>query len=199
MKFNWHFFQNAIQMFHLCPELECNKKYKTKHGLVKHLLEIHQIVDPVIDDPIEITKDNKKRVEEKKNSNKREEQQEALKKEIEAKKQLELVAKQEAEEAFRQEQIQKYRAIEEQKLEQEMKQLELNEKYLRLSSLIESRIEKNEMDCCICSEKEADTATIPCGHKSFCHECITEYRRLYPNKGCPICREDIVLISKIFS
>lgn len=186
-------------MFHLCPELKCNKKFKTKNGLVKHLLQVHQIVDAVINEPIEITKDNKKRVEAKKDSNKREEQQEILKREIEAKKQLELTAKQEAEETFRQEQIQKYRLIEEQKLEQEIKQLELNEKYLRLSLLIESRIEKNDTDCCICSEKEADTATIPCGHKSYCHECITEFRQLYPNKGCPICRENIVLISKIFS
>ncbi len=44
-------------MFHLCPELNCNRKYKTKPKLIDHLLKVHQIVDFVVDDPIEITKE----------------------------------------------------------------------------------------------------------------------------------------------
>ncbi len=52
--------------------------------------------------------------------------------------------------------------------------------------------------CSCCYDKECDTAVVPCGHLSFCHECISQYHRDYPNKGCPICDKEILLITKIF-
>lgn len=45
---------------------------------------------------------------------------------------------------------------------------------------------------------EANTAVIQCGHLSFCYECIDTYHRLEPYKGCPVCNQEILLITRIF-
>ncbi|HMC99822.1 MAG TPA: RING-HC finger protein, partial [Ferruginibacter sp.] len=52
--------------------------------------------------------------------------------------------------------------------------------------------------CCICTTEPADTAVIPCGHKSFCYTCINAYHEQYPQKGCPVCRGDIIMMTKIY-
>ena len=53
--------------------------------------------------------------------------------------------------------------------------------------------------CTICITNLADTATAPCGHKFFCYKCIENYCQTYPEKGCPICRAEILMIIKIYS
>lgn len=170
-------------MFYICSELNCNRKYKTKNKLTDHLLMIHNVVNAEISDPVEITKDNRKQIKERKNEDKKEEQRQLLIKEIETKKQIELIAKQEAEETFKQMQIERFKSIEEEKLK-------LEEDLLTLM--------QNNSKCSICMEGIADTAAIPCGHKSFCHSCIDNYHKSYPHKGCPVCRQDIMMITKIF-
>ena len=52
--------------------------------------------------------------------------------------------------------------------------------------------------CCVCTDAEANTATVPCGHMAFCHDCISTYHRENPTKGCPICNREIILITRIF-
>lgn len=63
-------------MFYLCSELNCNRKYKTKNKLINHLLKEHKIIDAQVGDPIEITKENKQAVEERKNNVRLEEKKE---------------------------------------------------------------------------------------------------------------------------
>lgn len=52
--------------------------------------------------------------------------------------------------------------------------------------------------CCICYSNPCNTAVISCGHMSFCLGCITEYHQTYPNKGCPICSKDIIMVTRIY-
>ena len=70
-----------MSSFYLCPEINCNRKYKTKNKLIDHLLQIHKIIAHEVGEPVEITKENKKNVENMKNNIKRVEQREFLIKE----------------------------------------------------------------------------------------------------------------------
>jgi hypothetical protein len=192
----------APKAFYLCPILDCNRKYKTKSKMEDHVLKVHQVADPEISDPVTITKENRKEISTKRNNDKKELQRELLIKEIETKKQQELEAKQEAEEFFRKVQIERYKLLEEQKLKQEEEFIILNQKRMKADEeyiqLLKSRAENNTIECCICADAEADTATIPCGHKAFCYSCIDEYHRKNPHKGCPMCKGEILMVSKIY-
>jgi hypothetical protein len=48
-------------------------------------------------------------------------------------------------------------------------------------------------DCCICEEKKKEYACIPCGHRCLCEDCCN-----LDIDVCPLCREAIKSISKIF-
>jgi hypothetical protein len=52
--------------------------------------------------------------------------------------------------------------------------------------------------CTICYVKECDTVVVPCGHLSCCYDCVNEYHTSNPDKGCPICRTDIICLTKIY-
>ena len=52
--------------------------------------------------------------------------------------------------------------------------------------------------CSCCYEHECDTTVVPCGHLAFCYSCIEAYHIDYPNKGCPICDSEIIMITKIY-
>lgn len=195
-----------MSLFYLCTELNCNKKYKTKDKLIGHLLEVHKIISPTIQDPAEITKDNRKVFENKRNNNKKQELREQQIKDIEKQKELEMIAKKESEEKFKQEQIEKYKIIESEKLRLEEAKLklqeeenEINKKWLMAIDKISNHLNENSDDCCICGENKADTAIVPCGHKHFCYGCIGDYHKMYPKKGCPVCRNYIQNLMKIYS
>lgn len=195
-----------MPQFYLCSELNCNRKYKTKERMEHHMLTVHKITDGVIKDPIEITQQNKKSEENKRNSIKKHELYELQKKEIERKKELDLQAKKEADELYKQEQIQKYKELElkklsqlEEKLQLEQKQKEVDEKWVSLIANIQNRVAVNSNCCCICDCNNADTAAIPCGHMHFCFDCIHNYSKTYAHRGCPICRTTITMVAKIFS
>lgn len=55
------------------------------------------------------------------------------------------------------------------------------------------------LPCCVCADAEANHAVVPCGHMSFCGDCITTYHRENPTKGCPLCNQDIIMITRIYS
>ena len=47
--------------------------------------------------------------------------------------------------------------------------------------------------CTICYSSTADALVIPCGHNSFCHDCLTRWRG--ERNVCPVCRFKIEAIS----
>ena len=187
-----------MSLFFLCSEAGCNKKYKTRDKLVGHLLECHKITDPVVGEPLEITKDNRKSVETKRNNNRKKEQMDQKIKEIEQQKQMELEAKREAEEQIRLAQIEKYRALEIEKLRVEEERVKLESGWVTTIEKVHGKVGKGD-DCCICSDCVADTAIVPCGHKHFCYSCIDTYHKTFPVKGCPICRKHIQSLVRIYA
>ncbi|OQV19710.1 hypothetical protein BV898_06251 [Hypsibius exemplaris] len=51
-------------------------------------------------------------------------------------------------------------------------------------------------ECIICVDMSADTAFVPCGHKTFCEPCAQE---IFQGKGeCPTCRGRITAILRLF-
>lgn len=264
-----------MSSFFLCSEINCNRKYKTKNKLIDHLLQIHKIIAGEINEPVEITKENKKNVENKRNNIKQKEQREALIKEAEVKQQLELIAKREAEDLYRQQLIEKYKLIEEQKLKQQEEQLMINKNnFEKLKLLMDERLKREEkliqeekliaeqIDfdksleeqfdvkpdfnevmgplmssiqeeylsnpnlsgdlmntlsiykdgskhdfieqaekkplCSICLDDDANTAVVPCGHSNFCYECISSHHINNQNKVCPMCRQEIMMVVKLY-
>ena len=195
-----------MSLFYLCTELNCNRKYKTKDKLVNHLLDVHSVVVDNIPAPVAITKDNKKLVENRKDTLKKDELREKKIKEIQQLREIEESAKAEFNEKYKLEQIEILRQIEEEKinlekvkLEQTNELLKLDQAWLHIRDKFQKNFEKNPNDCVICTTEKADTAVIPCGHKYFCYKCIDDYHKKEPRKGCPMCRQEIIMISKIFS
>lgn len=260
-----------MSLLFLCSEVNCNRKYKTKNKLVNHLLQIHKIIPNEISEPVKITKENKKNIENKRNNIKQTEQQELLLKEIEVKQQLELEAKREAEDLYKQQQIEKWKLIEAQKLRLQDEQLQLEklnfeklkliedeklkqqekllneeinfnksvaEQYIKMEHIFDKTMgplvnslkkeflinpnivndlmdsltkPKNEIKhdfieqaeknpiCSICLDDAANAAIVPCGHSNFCYDCISSYHINSQNKVCPICRNEIMMIVKLYS
>ena len=51
-------------------------------------------------------------------------------------------------------------------------------------------------ECTICMDKKCDGVALPCRHAAFCHDCIDDCKS---REGtCPMCREPIEQIIKIF-
>lgn len=46
--------------------------------------------------------------------------------------------------------------------------------------------------CCVCCDRGADAALVPCGHAAFCHPCSKRLRL------CPICRVPIAKRQRIY-
>jgi hypothetical protein len=65
---------------------------------------------------------------------------------------------------------------------------------------IELRIhddEKNERDCVICKVKEKFWASNPCGHLCLCEDC--QKTIMNTTKLCPLCREKVAFMIRIYS
>jgi len=62
-------------------------------------------------------------------------------------------------------------------------------------SLVQKR-KQSETDkkCCVCMDQEKCFALFPCGHLALCEKCSKLVR-----KTCPICRQEIVTVHKIFA
>jgi len=141
--------------------------------------------------PQEITKTNRKKIENERNKNAKKETLEKLKADILKKKELEEKAKKLAEDesiTFYRELEQKKHVLEEEKIEKEKSLLEFQKKCIENTS-------KNE-SCCICLELPRNSITVPCGHWFFCHDCIiTQFKH---QGSCPICRAKITTIVKVY-
>ena len=51
--------------------------------------------------------------------------------------------------------------------------------------------------CCLCMELSAVYAGVPCGHLLYCVNCH-EKEACYYQKKCPMCREEIVQLQRVF-
>ncbi len=181
--------------FYLC-EL-CNKKYKRIEKLEKHMLQDHEKILDKSEEivPINI---NIKTIKHKNRNIIESQQLELLKQQIEKKKDLEKIAKQKAEEHFLKEEFESIYALEKKKLRLLEEQLRSENLTLELENKFKNNASNNSSLCCICLFDIADHAPTTCGHKSFCKNCIYDFIKNYPQKGCPICRVSIGKVIKIF-
>ncbi|TNV67721.1 hypothetical protein FGO68_gene16507 [Halteria grandinella] len=52
--------------------------------------------------------------------------------------------------------------------------------------------------CVICIERERDSIFYPCGHECVCHKCGQQFMKQAVQKICPICRNRIKDIVKVY-
>lgn len=57
--------------------------------------------------------------------------------------------------------------------------------------------EKSGSTCVICWDAPAEGACVPCGHLAGCMDCLTEIKA--KNWGCPVCREQIQQVVKVYA
>ena len=55
---------------------------------------------------------------------------------------------------------------------------------------------QNAKWCVVCYERENDFAFLPCGHKCMCEQCAN--MTLAKKQPCPICRQNIAKIQRIY-
>lgn len=193
--------------FYLCNAPACNKKYKTLHKLQDHALRVHATILDESGAHLEvITSENKKQVERAHTARIKKEASEVL-----MQRALQL---QEAQEAARQAhmlaEVERYKHVQEEalRLQEEdvltqQRQIEAHKANEAVLIELEARYRENALRstdvCCMCIDEPRDWAVIPCGHRAFCMSCITGYRESNPQKGCPICRAEIVLVCRIYT
>jgi hypothetical protein len=61
----------------------------------------------------------------------------------------------------------------------------------------QEQIEKNE--CVICMDQPKDTVFYPCGHQCLCKPCGDRFRKEARHQICPICRNRVSDIIKVFN
>ncbi len=52
--------------------------------------------------------------------------------------------------------------------------------------------------CIICLTEAKNAVLVPCGHQSMCHDCALEWLMSNPMRQCPICRQRVKRVQKIF-
>eukprot|EP00750_Incisomonas_marina_P025855 INCI5728.1.p1 GENE.INCI5728.1~~INCI5728.1.p1 ORF type:complete len:489 (-),score=87.25 INCI5728.1:1256-2722(-) len=52
--------------------------------------------------------------------------------------------------------------------------------------------------CIICLSDSKNAVLVPCGHQSMCHDCALEWLMSNPMRQCPICRQRVKRVQKIF-
>jgi len=120
-------------------------------------------------------------------------------------------------EEFRHDQINfdKLKLLKDEKLKQEEKlindkinfnkrvqeQYKIRSSFDIVTSLLINSIEKEQSEkkliCSICLDHDANAAVVPCGHSNFCYECIKSHE--INSKECPICRNEIMMVVKLYS
>lgn len=195
-----------VNLMYLCTEINCKRKYRESHRLGNHLLMDHNIIINPEDlaklTPVDINSsfNDANRIVKNKDDLKKQKIDE-----INNKKQLEVIAKNEAEIIYKNELMERYRQIELDKIEYERLQInikkkeqEFNLKWLKIANVIQENLLKNSELCCICFENPIDSAPIPCGHLNYCYECIFNYSKDFSHKGCPLCKQQIKSVNKIY-
>jgi hypothetical protein len=179
-------------LFYICPEFGCTKKFREKDRMIKHIMLDHKIADDVDLTQVQITKTNKKEIFKARDDKHR---KALLEKTQLLKQEAEKTAKCEAEKEAKLYFLDKYKTIEDIKLRLEQENLTILQETIQKGT----SQQVSNPDCCICQDKPVDTAVVPCGHMSFCYGCIDNYHKMYPQKGCPVCRSDIITYTKIYS
>jgi hypothetical protein len=200
-------------LFYFCPEIGCNKKYKTKDRIAKHLKDEHskEFDEEAVGPPKENTKANtmkatqeKQAIVKERKTNFLKETEKEFQERILKEQEVRLQKERELQEALMLKKLQdaererEFQAslFEKKKLEAQ-KEEELNTQWLAMMDKIVKNT-NDEDECLICSEQPQTTAVIPCGHKKFCYDCISNYQKNFGRRGCPCCRGEIVMIAKIY-
>jgi hypothetical protein len=177
--------------FLLCTTAGCNSKYKTQQKLKKHVLEKHAIVltDEELASLQPIAIENKQQASAQRDNV-------ARQKAIDERLQMAQLARQEMAAEIRQQ--------EERALAQRNEALQLEERLLRVQTLVARNMEKaaelsadqSAACCCICDSAPRNAAVSPCGHAVFCYNCITEHFNV--SVHCPCCRAEMKEIVRLY-
>lgn len=182
----------------VCPHSGCNRKYKNKRSLYKHLTGVHNVQDcddycaVLVFETAESKAEKRKLVE-------------TRKAETEKKRKLDQQAKEEAELAYVAEskeaclnELREKDALNQQKLQLEKEKLELEKQALQAHAEIIKRAKANPEECVICYERPSKGAVVVgCGHAYFCYECLLHWNENYHSRGCPYCRQPIQVVQQI--
>ena len=55
-----------------------------------------------------------------------------------------------------------------------------------------------QKQCVVCLDEENDHIMIPCGHKCVCKVCSDKIMAMGHDKLCPICRQGISIVYRVF-
>jgi len=182
--------------------LELQEKYMEKQMEKYASIDLKKLQDYEQNQQLkQITLQVKKEVEEKYTNGfllieqkKLQEQEKQVK--VEQKKLQEQEKKLKLEQKKLQEQEKKLKLEQEKQLKSKQIENQIDEQFI---ALIKSNLSNDVSMCSICTENNADTAVIPCGHKFFCYDCIDLYHKTHKLKGCPLCRKEILCVTRIFS
>ena len=59
--------------------------------------------------------------------------------------------------------------------------------------------DENDPNCVICLDKPKDSCFYPCGHQCLCFECGERFRKEARHQVCPICRNRVKDIIKVYN
>jgi hypothetical protein len=189
---------HIMSLFYLCTQEKCNRKYKRKDKLVKHLLLDHEkiVAEEDIFAPEEITHENKKNKEQEKDSKVKAEKERLLREQIRIRQAEVEEDTRRIRDEFLVQNAEKIRKLEEDGFRLKQEQLQLDEDYINTCKRVQER--KSNTDCAICYDRPANTATSPCGHACFCYECLLTYMHQHEKRGCPVCRGKIERLVQLF-
>ena len=63
------------------------------------------------------------------------------------------------------------------------------------ASVVQSSVASAQA-CIVCFENAMEAACIPCGHRCLCVDCADRFR--HPGAKCPVCRDPLVMVCKIW-
>lgn len=66
----------------------------------------------------------------------------------------------------------------------------------RILEFNQSVSQSKQEECCVCMDGQRNWAVLRCGHVPFCDDCVREWRR--PHSVCPICRQSIESVLKLY-
>lgn len=191
-QFSYLAFYRTMSFF-LCEQPNCNRKYKTPDKWVKHVMQAHGIVEPVLPHTVQL--------------NQRSFKNRDLKQANDLKRQTELSAARAkfqeesnilAEKEFAASRAAAYLADKERLLEEQRQLNEIQAELVNGMRAMQDRLNRDPEGCCICAERPSDASVVPCGHAFFCFVCLTNQFDNFRSKGCPYCRQPMERVMSLF-
>ena len=90
----------------------------------------------------------------------------------------------------------KYKQLLEKYEEKKDQELSSDEKEQKMSSLLKSNEDKDDIienffSCTVCKRSKISNALVPCGHLVACDGCLEGYKRVRGRTMCPLCRQGV--------